>query len=1027
MKKRYLRFTALLLFCCCITSLIPAAAATEPELCLAAGIGLTAEDKKVVSWADERGNGNFLEQRNISSAPWTDDDGNVCFDSGSYMSCSSDYEGASTVFAVVRVRKIGLENDFLFKGLKLDSTAISSSLLERNEKILGYVPGTGWFNVALRQSVSGGSRKISLWINGEKTANELAISEFLPIYTLGRGDFDIKAFRVFRGALSDAEIKSQIDAAARQYIPEHDVVAEATEFRVDNGQIQMVLNLRSKIDTDGLMLGVLRDTSGNLINSAQNRVSLSSSKIARAELSMPYAEGESTAVSVYIWQAETLRPLAEINGISVYEIGYEGPKSTEPLESSKTIPEFQSSLPSQESMRLKLDLFEEPAPAFLAAKGWLELSDYQPNSPMDAQIFAETLARMSGVVCSVSRGNITRVRALEEIYRVLQRCRKAFQYESNLPFADIDGLTNAQKESVNTCFLSGIIGNEERISPNALLTQKDAAEWLTRCAVNAEFVQSDCGAEIPYMTYYARYAKTNGTRLKSIADINGSYAADNIAFEAEGKECITLGMGDYIVFSDSPAAERLILRYHIPKSGKSFDSSGNALPFDSTASVGLYVNGEKRQDVTLHSLPLYSAKSEEGYKGLFADAIISEAIKEGDNVEFRADSANGFPQADDFSSGIGISLLRFESLPDIRSCPEGFIDASNYGACPDDMIDDTLAIQDAIDRAYLLGTGVYLPAGTYRTGKKLVIPSGVHVTGAGMWYTVIDCPYDNVYTRGGRTGFSIGGRNVEISHLKISASNNYRRTGNTASCINGKGENAYIHDVWMEKGGTGLWAELYRSRIERCRITDSFADGIHLTGPSQDVDINNCLITGGGDDGIATTGETRGGSVLTNITVRNNTVEAVYHGRGIMLSGTARSVIEDNYVAYIFRNPAILAWTENNYDTMSVYGITIRRNICVASKRNPGLHRGAITLFCNREGHWADGDIYDNETYKNQMIHGCYSADCEDSGESAARTYSEISNNIAHMSQGTAYRATESFVRSSATIIKNGKALTLSF
>ena len=1026
MRWDCIRFTALLLFLCCAIGRVPAvSAAATPELQLEAGVGQTLSGGAVTVWADARGNGRAMRRTSANAAPQIAGGGQVRFTADSTMTYASDYEGAGTLIAVVRVGQILPGSGFLTDGLTLDSVAISCPTLERSEKILGYVPGREWFCVAIRQNVSGTSHKVSFWVDGEKTANALAVSAFLPLQTLGGGDFSLHAVRLYRGALSDAEVAAQSRAMLAQARPATSVVTEQAEFGLSDGQITAAMQLRSQTDTDCMVFGVLRGAAGSLESVAQTRVSLAGDTAVSANLQLPATDGGKT-VSVYLWQAGSMRPLSAAIDVAVCDIGYTGPSTSQPPESSQSVPVFAASLPAANSMQLQLNQFDQPAPAFLAAKGYLAQEAYQPELPMDAAAFAQALARMSGVDGPAKTGTLTRIGALEAMDGMLRQCRRAYAYQTALPYTDIGGLSSAQKAAVNTCFLTGIIEGGDTLLPHAVLKQQEAMDYLTRCAVNAELVRIGRGAQQPYTTQYARHADTNGTRVVSIADRNGSYAADNIAFEAEGKECVSLGMGEWIAFDDCPAADRLILRYHIPKKDKQFDSSGNALPVGGTATVGLYINGVRKQSVALDALPLYAAKSDEGYKGLFADVVISQSVQAGDRVEIRADHAQGFPQADDFSDGIGISLLRFEQIPDVRPCPEGFLDVRQFGAYPDDMADDTLAIAAAIDQAYRMGTGVYLPAGRYITGKKLAVPSGVAITGAGMWYTVLDCPYDNVFTRGGRTGFSIAGQGVEISHLKISASQNYRRTGNTASCINGKGENAYLHDIWMERGGTGIWAELYRSRIARCRITDTFADGIHLTGPSQGVEISGCLITGGGDDGIATTGETRGKSVLSDITIRGNTVESAYHGRGIMLSGTAHSVVEDNDVAYIFRNPAILAWTEGTYDTMSVYDITIRRNVCVASRRNPGLHRGAITLFCNRGGHWADGDIYDNETYKNQMIHGYYGADCQDS-DGVSRMYLELSNNISHMTHGTGYEPIGSHIQSEDTVMQQKNMLALSF
>ena len=77
--------------------------------------------------------------------------------------------------------------------------------------------------------------------------------------------------------------------------------------------------------------------------------------------------------------------------------------------------------------------------------------------------------------------------------------------------------------------------------------------------------------------YPAKYAYTNAFRLKS----DQMYTTENVAYEAIGKECITLkSVGDYMQFENTPKSDRISIRYNMPKPSKIFDSSGTCLPSD---------------------------------------------------------------------------------------------------------------------------------------------------------------------------------------------------------------------------------------------------------------------------------------------------------------------------------------------------------------------------------------------------------------------------------------------------------------
>lgn len=63
--------------------------------------------------------------------------------------------------------------------------------------------------------------------------------------------------------------------------------------------------------------------------------------------------------------------------------------------------------------------------------------------------------------------------------------------------------------------------------------------------------------------------------------------------------------------------------------------------------------------------------------------------------------------------------------------PVEYIDAKDYGAKGNDEIDDSQAIQKALDAAGMNGGVCLLPAGEYRLNKELVVPEGVTLKGIG--------------------------------------------------------------------------------------------------------------------------------------------------------------------------------------------------------------------------------------------------------------------------------------------------------
>ena len=112
------------------------------------------------------------------------------------------------------------------------------------------------------------------------------------------------------------------------------------------------------------------------------------------------------------------------------------------------------------------------------------------------------------------------------------------------------------------------------------------------------------------------------------------------------------------------------------------------------------------------------------------------------------------------------------------------VSIATYGALPDDGVDDTAAVRDAL----AANAAVFVPAGTYELGS-LVIPAGKTVTGAGM---------DQSWLRG---DLSAGGNAITLRDLKVGKpGNNFEQAATTDHFLaervrfTGGGE-------WPEPGG----------------------------------------------------------------------------------------------------------------------------------------------------------------------------------------------------------------------------------
>lgn len=920
-------------------------------------------------------NFQHIDYRDDTYNNWSLEDGDLTtdgyalnFERTDKLVNSNPISGEQTGYAVFKIKNIQ-ESDTLFgDNLYLNSVVLSSDRLSDTNKKIDYIRENKWYVLSYKVKETDGVYKLTLKINGKLLLNNAELDSSFLIDSIGGADFDLKSLYITNYAMSDFDFF----AVERELLNNNCVYYSAEinniDYVTDEATVSATLNYDSPIDESIVLITAVEDSKGRLINAKMDNISGGINKTFTTSIERI---DDSHKMAMYIWINGELRPIAEKEIFVIRDIDTVSPTSTQDAESLKTIPSFVSSLPT--SYSLNLDEYNNTYVDYLNAKGFLpDGFVYSPNSYMSEETFLAILNSAAGTNLTGNSQRITKKQALLHIYNALGAQYKAYvnKISAGLP----NGLTEIEKYAISNALEYGLTNQFEiYLSLNNNLKYSSACELLSKLIIEAEMYERGKGANIPYTLIHSRFANYNGNKIVSESNIESSLEPDNIAFEAMDKACVNLAyVGDYIEFKNVPAADKLSVCYSIPKG--------------STGFIGLYVNDVKSDTIELSSKPLYRASDSYNYMNYFAEKIVDIKTNAGDNIKLIIEDANGIPVCDGFSSGISINYVKLEEIDEIKSKPQGYISAAEFGAIGDDLYDDTTALQKAIDYAYKTDIGLYIPEGTYYTGKALNIPTSVKISGAGMWYTVIECGD----TSEGRAGFEIRGNDITVEDLKVIASDNGPRNG-SGGAFKGKGNRVLIKDVWMMNTNTGMWTELYNSVVDSCRITDTVADGIHFPGKAQNNVVKNCIITGCGDDAIGTSSSVNTGIVANNITALNNTVERIYWGRGIMFSGNSESLIDGNVISDVLRNPGVLIWTEANYDTLSAYNIIIRNNVISNCRRNTGLHRGAITIHNNRanSSYWVDADIYDNEVYQDGFSYCTYVAD---SGNGVV--YCESKNNI---------------------------------
>ncbi|HEY4392307.1 MAG TPA: glycosyl hydrolase family 28-related protein, partial [Paenibacillus sp.] len=526
------------------------------------------------------------------------------------------------------------------------------------------------------------------------------------------------------------------------------------------------------------------------------------------------------------------------------------------------------------------------------------------------------------------------------------------------------GLNNAEvklnlREGMNTVSLSGVSGDISALQIDSLI-------------VKHSLNKSYRGATVPYVSYEAEDAKTNGVL------IGPSRKYRSIASEASGRQAVQLKQtGDYIEFPLAEAANSLVVRYSIPDSK---DGKGDE------QTLSLYVNGQFKQSLRLTSKYAWEYGSypwsndpRQGSGHRFFDEIhtLIGDVPQGAVIRLQKDARD---QADSYI----IDLVDMEHVAPAYEMPDGFVSVTDFGAVPNDGQDDTMALRDALAVAKDRGTGVWFPAGSFDFGDQLLDLDSAVIRGAGMWYTTLN----------GAKFFGHGGT-VEVYDLLIDGGINERDDEAFTNAFHGAfGPGSIIQQVWIEHTKAGLWLtqpigekartnELYMMGL---RIRNLMADGINFAVGTTNSMMEQSDIRYPGDDGIAMWSFTDGkladvnGSERTpsvNNTARFNTVTLPWLADNIVVFGGKDNKIQDNVVKDTVANGTGIA-VSTRFNAEPFTGTTVvERNTLLRTGSYDtgfGVSLGALWLFAGESDMKGKIVVQDNvvkdSTYAGLIAHG---------------------------------------------------------
>jgi parallel beta-helix repeat protein len=294
------------------------------------------------------------------------------------------------------------------------------------------------------------------------------------------------------------------------------------------------------------------------------------------------------------------------------------------------------------------------------------------------------------------------------------------------------------------------------------------------------------------------------------------------------------------------------------------------------------------------------------------------------------------------------------ALPAMASINAGDFGLSQSG-------DNTDALQRAFDVARGSGQEVVIPPGTYSYSRQLTV-DGVRVSGSSGTVLTPSDPYNQRITL---TGNSPSLSDVYIRYHPVARSgsdhgrngvwvqdaNNFTVSGVTfdgaAYGVPPRGQGAGDLFVYNSTDGT----------ITNNSLSYTWADAIHITGGSNDIDVTNNRVDHSGDDGIAVVNY---GDGTGDVGISGNTVTNNLWGRGITAVGSSDVQITNNLIS---GNEADLAGvyvaSEPAYNTDVPRNVLVEGNT-IQDTGGAGTGHGQIMLWSG-QGALSNVTVRDNE------------------------------------------------------------------
>ncbi len=255
--------------------------------------------------------------------------------------------------------------------------------------------------------------------------------------------------------------------------------------------------------------------------------------------------------------------------------------------------------------------------------------------------------------------------------------------------------------------------------------------------------------------------------------------------------------------------------------------------------------------------------------------------------------------------------------------PLPIISAADWGAIPNDGLDDTLALKNALASLTNGGTLV-IPPGEYHHNIQLSISKdGTRVSGYGATLIATDPNWQAIRL--------VGRQRIEILGLSLYSPATVRKSGVQYNAITVQSSSQFrfedLHIKGSSAAGIMVTQDSFDYVIRNNEVRDTMADGIHNTGRSHHGLIVGNVVENVDDDGIAVVSYVNDTNITHHIQIAGNHVIGTVdgYGRGITVIGGSFVDIIGNQIDSV-KLAGILIASESGYNSYGAKDVTARGN-----------------------------------------------------------------------------------------------------